>query len=237
MTFLSFTTSWSFRKSCTACDSTLPSSAWPRAFTSSSVSSPTRMWKTSWRIDRAGVELLGDEVRRAARDAHALLPRLLVGVRARVVRQQRRVDVDDAERDSGRSPSASGSACSARGRPGRASPRRGARAGSPRAPPCRSTATRRTGCRLRARAARGRGGSTSTATRSPFSEPGVAVADELLQAVRLLGHQHGDALALGGPPARRSVTSMPISSPMRCSPSDQLVERARSARRGRRASS
>src|SRR6185369_1751929 len=47
--------------------------------------------------DRSGVELLGDEVRGAPGDAHALLPRLLVGVRARMVRQQRGVDVDDAE--------------------------------------------------------------------------------------------------------------------------------------------
>src|SRR5206468_7660387 len=50
MTFRSFTTSWSFRKSSTACARTLASSARPRAFTSSSVSSPTRMWKTSWRM-------------------------------------------------------------------------------------------------------------------------------------------------------------------------------------------
>ena len=49
MTFRSFTISWSFRKSSTACVRTLASSARPRAFTSSSVSSPTRMWKTSWR--------------------------------------------------------------------------------------------------------------------------------------------------------------------------------------------
>src|SRR5439155_3205049 len=50
MTFRSFTTSWSFRKSSTACARTLASSARPRAFTSSSVSSPTRMWNTSWRM-------------------------------------------------------------------------------------------------------------------------------------------------------------------------------------------
>src|SRR5437667_223159 len=50
MTFLSFTTSWSFRESCTACESTLASSARPRAFTSSSASSPTRMWNTSCKM-------------------------------------------------------------------------------------------------------------------------------------------------------------------------------------------
>src|SRR5262249_6315505 len=49
ITLRSFTTSWSFRKTWTACESTFASSARPRAFTSSSASSPTRMWKTSCR--------------------------------------------------------------------------------------------------------------------------------------------------------------------------------------------
>src|SRR5437870_2020164 len=50
MTFLSFTTSWSFRESCTAWERTFASSARPRAFTSSSASSPTRMWNTSCKM-------------------------------------------------------------------------------------------------------------------------------------------------------------------------------------------
>src|SRR5579883_2822831 len=47
---------------------------------------------------RPRIELLGDEVRGAARDAHALFPRLAVGVRPGVVGEQRGVDVDDPER-------------------------------------------------------------------------------------------------------------------------------------------
>ncbi len=38
----------------------------------------------------------------------------------------------------------------------------------------------------------------STVTRSPFEQPGGAVGDQLLQAMRLLAHQHGDALAVAG---------------------------------------
>ena len=45
--------------------------------------------------DRPGVELLGDEVHRAARHLHAVRQRLPLRVDARERRQQRRVDVED----------------------------------------------------------------------------------------------------------------------------------------------
>ena len=115
ITFLSLTTSWSFKKSCTACESTSPSSARPCLDVVERVLADADV-EHVLQDHRALVELLGDEVRRAAGHAHALLARLLVGVGARVVRQQRRVDVDDAVGELVDELGRQDAACSARGR-------------------------------------------------------------------------------------------------------------------------
>ena len=67
----------------------------------------------------------------------------------------------------------------------------------------------------------------STTTRSPFRRPASRSRQQLLEAVGLLASPaRPRACARAGRPPRRSVTSMPISSPICRSPSDQLVERA-----------
>ena len=75
--------------------SAFTSSTLPRALMSSRLSSPTRMWKTSCRITGPSSNCSVTKCAVQPDTAHALLIRLFVGVPARMVGQQRRMNVDD----------------------------------------------------------------------------------------------------------------------------------------------